>query len=83
MTELDRSGTPAHELPYRAIKYVGGQPEIVMLDSPSMIKIKAFAGYKLQKRGDDGAWANYDPDAPKAPAQEQGDGSGGEGTGGA
>ena len=65
MTELDKAGQPAKEYEYRA--WNPKTRDAIMLEAPELIRF--HTDYKLQKRDNDGNWA--DATAPTDDAHQE------------
>jgi len=69
MTDLDKAGMPAKDYEYRAFN--PRNRDAIMLEDPSYVKY--HPGYKLQKRDNNGHWA--DATAPEADARPEDEGN--------
>lgn len=65
MTEQDRAGIPAAECKYRAINRSVTPADVIMLQTPDLIKY--HPNHKLERRNAEGIWESP---AEQAPPQE-------------
>jgi hypothetical protein len=78
MTDQDRAHIHAKDGDFRVINRKSNPPTTTMLQYPELSKY--FPGQTLQKRGEDGIWADYELPAEGSATQEENQGIDGGGT---